>query len=63
MSNYFVDKEEADYHDFIEALLSGTARSYKVVQTPTEGTMLTVMREAANMLKNMKMNIVQLMMC
>ena len=51
MSNYLVDKEEADVHDLIEALLSGVARSYKVVQTPTEGTMLTVMREAAEYVK------------
>ena len=51
MSNYLVDKEEADVHDLIEALLSGSARSYKVVQTPTEGTMLTVMREAAEYVK------------
>ena len=46
ISNELQDKDEATVLDFANALISGTKRSYSVVQNPTEGTMLTVMREA-----------------
>lgn len=51
MSSYLVDKEDVNIHDLIYAFSSGAERSYKVVQKPTEGTMLTVMREAAEYVK------------
>jgi len=38
--------EKANVKQFGEALVSGTKRAYKVVQNPTEGTILTVVREA-----------------
>ncbi len=37
---------QATIKDFIEALQAGTKRAYKVVSNPTEGTILTVMKEA-----------------
>lgn len=40
------EKEVIDKYDLVTALNSGTKRSYKVVQVPTEGTILTIMREA-----------------
>lgn len=46
ISNGLVDKEEATVFDFANALISGSKRSYSIVTNPTEGTMLTVMREA-----------------
>ena len=38
--------EKATVKQFAESLISGTKRAYKVVQNPTEGTILTVVREA-----------------
>ena len=38
--------EKASVKQFAESLISGTKRAYKVVQNPTEGTILTVVREA-----------------
>lgn len=37
---------QATIKDFIAALQAGTKRAYKVVSNPTEGTILTVMKEA-----------------
>ncbi|RIA77876.1 hypothetical protein EI71_00853 [Anaeroplasma bactoclasticum] len=42
----FEGKDEVDVKGFAEAMLEGTKKSYSVVQNPTEGTILTVMREA-----------------
>ena len=42
----FEGKESVDVKGFAEAMLEGTKKSYSVVQIPTEGTILTVMREA-----------------
>ena len=39
-------KEEVTIREFAEAMISGTKKSYSVVSNPTEGTILTVMREA-----------------
>lgn len=46
MSDAIIDKEYIDKDDLILALNNGTKRSFKIVQTPTEGTILTVMKEA-----------------
>ena len=40
-------KEQADSADLVEALSMGVAAAYKAVMKPTEGTILTVAREAA----------------
>ena len=39
-------KETVNVKEFAEAMVSGTKKAYKVVQNPTEGTILTVIREA-----------------
>ncbi len=55
ISTGLADKSEATLKDFAEALIAGTKRSYSVVNNPTEGTMLTVMREAGeNAIKDIK---------
>lgn len=41
------DKTQADGHDIAEALSIGVERAYKAVMNPTEGTILTVARIAA----------------
>ena len=46
ISQGLADIEVATVKQFGEALVSGTTRAYKVVQNPTEGTILTVVREA-----------------
>ena len=38
---------EASVDEFAKAMLSGVSQAYKVVNNPTEGTILTVMREAS----------------
>ncbi len=48
ISNELKDKDEATVKDFAQALISGSKRSYSIVTNPTEGTMLTVMREAGD---------------
>ena len=48
ISTALADKNEANLNDFANALISGAKRSYSVVTNPTEGTMLTVMREAGD---------------
>ena len=46
--------DEIDVKGFANAMVSGTRRSYSVVTKPTEGTILTVMREAGSeALKNL----------
>ena len=40
--------EEADAQDIVNALQAGVAAAYKAVMKPTEGTILTVSKEAAN---------------
>jgi len=52
MSDAIIDKEYINKDDLIEALNSGTKRSFKIVQTPTEGTILTVMKEAGEYVAN-----------
>lgn len=52
MSDAIIDKEYIDKDDLIAALNSGTKRSFKIVQTPTEGTILTVMKEAGEYVAN-----------
>lgn len=42
----FEGKAQADVRAFALAMQSGTHRAYEVVSNPTEGTILTVMREA-----------------
>ncbi len=49
--------DEATVFDVANSFISGTKRSYSVVQNPTEGTMLTVMREAGdNAIKDINEN-------
>ena len=43
----FEGKEEADGNDVATAFEQGTAAAYKAVMKPTEGTILTVVREAS----------------
>ncbi len=52
MADAIIDKEYIDKDDLIEALNNGTKRSFKIVQTPTEGTILTVMKEAGEYVAN-----------
>ncbi len=40
------NKDKVNVFDFAKAMKRGTEKSYSVVSKPTEGTMLTVMREA-----------------
>ena len=55
ISNGLKDMDKASVFDFANALISGSKRSYSIVTNPTEGTMLTVMREAGdNAIKEFK---------
>lgn len=47
LSESFYDSEIVDYHQFIEALENGVKCAYLAVPQPVEGTILTVVREAA----------------
>lgn len=47
MSKAFAGLEEADSVQMAEALKAGVTEAYKAVMTPTEGTILTVMRVCA----------------
>lgn len=47
MSKALKGKEECNVQEFSKALAEGAAAAYKAVMTPTEGTILTVAREAA----------------
>lgn len=42
-----VDKETVTVEEFAKAMISGVNQAYNVVNNPTEGTILTVMREAS----------------
>ncbi|MCR5232066.1 MAG: DAK2 domain-containing protein [Acholeplasmatales bacterium] len=42
-------KDSVNVREFANAMISGTKKSYSVVQNPTEGTILTVMREAGDL--------------
>lgn len=42
-------KDGVNVREFANAMISGTKKSYSVVQNPTEGTILTVMREAGDL--------------
>lgn len=46
------DKFEVTVEEFAKAMISGTKKSYSVVSNPTEGTILTVMREAGELAYN-----------
>lgn len=48
----FEDKDTVDAKELVSVFESGVKQAYKVVQKPTEGTMLTVMREATEICKN-----------
>ena len=47
LSLELLEKNTVDAKGFADAMVSGYKRSYSVVSNPTEGTILTVMREAA----------------
>ena len=50
--------DDVDIKAFASAMVSGTNRAYSVVSNPTEGTILTVMREAGqNALDKMTKNV------
>ena len=49
----FEGHDVVDVKGFAEAMLEGTKKSYSVVQNPTEGTILTVMREAGEAAYNL----------
>lgn len=44
---YISDRDELTSKDFSEALLNGSKLAYKAVMRPTEGTILTVIRESS----------------
>ena len=46
-AQYAKDKEELTVKEFSEALMNGSKMAYKAVMRPTEGTILTVVRESA----------------
>ena len=48
----FEDKDTVDAKELVSIFESGVKQAYKVVKKPTEGTMLTVMREATEVCKN-----------
>ena len=48
LSTGFKNLENANLNQFANAFVEAYKRSYSVVQNPTEGTILTVMREAAD---------------
>lgn len=52
ISNGFKDVDEADGITLAKALMLGKESAYKAVMKPTEGTMLTVIREAAEAVEN-----------
>ena len=55
-SECFFEKTEADISDFTEALEKGVECAYKAVSVPTEGTILTVIREATEEVRNKSSN-------
>lgn len=53
ISNGFKGVDEADGRTLAKALMLGKESAYKAVMKPTEGTMLTVIRKAAEAVENM----------
>lgn len=51
LSERFYDSEIVDYSQFIEALENGVKSAYLAVPQPVEGTILTVVREAAEFVR------------
>ena len=47
VSKGLADKSEVDAKEFSEALMEGSKAAYKAVMRPTEGTILTIIRSAA----------------
>ena len=47
LSTALLDKASVNVEEFALGMLSGVTQAYKVVNNPTEGTILTVMREAS----------------
>ena len=47
LSTALLDKESVNVSEFAQGMISGVNQAYKVVNNPTEGTILTVMREAS----------------
>ncbi|GMA70439.1 hypothetical protein GCM10025879_16850 [Leuconostoc litchii] len=63
-SNSMSDKDTLSARDWADALMSGAQVAYKSVMKPTEGTILTVIREAAakaNKVANQTDDIIELM--
>ncbi len=56
MSKALKGKSECDAIEFSNALVEGAAAAYKAVMTPTEGTILTVAREAAQGAKTVSLS-------
>ena len=52
INDVFSTMEEADLYDVVTALDSGVKKSYGAVEKPTEGTILTVFREAVEYAKS-----------
>ena len=52
-SHRFINSEEADAKMFVEALEQGVQEAYKSVSKPTEGTILTVVREATEQVRSL----------
>lgn len=52
LSNGLIGKDSVDAKELIYAFECGVKQSYQVVQKPTEGTILTVMREATQKVKD-----------
>ena len=48
----FAEKDTVDFSDFAYAFHCAQEAAYKAIMTPTEGTILTVIREAADYLEN-----------
>jgi len=51
LSEHFYDSDIVDYSQFIEALENGVKCAYLAVPRPVEGTILTVVREAAEFVR------------
>lgn len=54
ISSEIIDKEYITTEDFTKALEAGTSYAYKAVMRPTEGTILTIIKAAAEGAKNSK---------
>ena len=62
LSKGLADKVEVDAKEFSEALMEGSKSAYKAVMRPTEGTILTIIRSAAEAaVSSNKTDIVELL--